>query len=177
MTENPAKKVLAAVKNNPRAVNLILVAGLAGMLLIAVSELIPSPAQEDSTSARADPAAEAAAWEQTLETRLEQLIRQVDGAGETCVMVTLSGGEETVYATDTQTESDGGARRQHLLLAEGSDPPALVESVRTPRVLGVAVLCEGGGDAGVQMRVTQIVQALTDAGASHITVERLAESE
>ena len=44
------------------------------------------------------------------------------------------------------------------------------------RVLGVAVVCEGGGSAAVQSRVTALVQALTGIGTNHITVAKMASA-
>ena len=111
-----------------------------------------------------------------LETRLAALIRAMDGAGETVVMVTLDCGEETTYAADTRTEktsedtrSSAASQRTHLLA--GAQP--VVQSVQAPQVRGVAVLCQGGGNAGTQRRITELVSALTGVGASHITVNKM----
>ena len=60
-------------------------------------------------------------------------------------MVTLESGEETIYALDTlsgQTQE----QQTHVLLDDGT---ALAQTVCTPRVCGVAVVCEGGGDVRV----------------------------
>ena len=78
---------------------------------------------------------------------------------------------ESVYATDT--DRDGGST--HVLLGSGG-ADGLVETVQTPRVLGVAVVCEGGGTAAVQNRVTALVEALTGVGANHITVAKMAST-
>lgn len=117
-----------------------------------------------------------AEYEQQLETRLAALIRDMDGAGETVVMVTLDCGEETTYAADTRTEktsedtrSSAASQRTHLLA--GAQP--VVQSVQAPQVRGVAVLCQGGGNAGTQRRITELVSALTGVGASHITVNKM----
>ena len=79
-------------------------------------------------------------YQTQLEQQLEGLISQLQGAGRTTVMVTLTTGEETVYAVDTQT---GELQQQetHVLLQDGS---ALAETTYLPQVCGVAVLCEGG---------------------------------
>ena len=106
-----------------------------------------------------------------LESRLQTLISQLSGAGPARVMVTLQNGEESVYAADTETSADGAASRKHVLTGGA----ALVETVETPRVLGVAVLCGGGEDPAVQSRVTALVQALTGVGANHVTVAALAD--
>ena len=96
----------------------------------------------------------------------------MDGAGKTSVLVTATAGEQTIYAADETQEADGSRQTQHVLLGSGGTQ-ALVETVMTPRILGVAVVCEGGGSAVVQKRVIDIVQALTDVGASHITVTKM----
>ena len=41
---------------------------------------------------------------------------------------------------------------------------------------GVAVVCEGGGNAAVQNRVTALVETLTGVGANHITVAKMAST-
>ena len=146
----------------------LLAAGLAGMLLICISEWMPaSPAAAPApeTSAGSEESSDYAA---SLEQRLTELIGQMEGAGRTRVMVTLASGGTTQYATDTEDTADS-SRRQHVLLGDGG----LVEQVQTPEVLGVAVVCEGGDDPGLQLAVTELVQALTDAGASHITVTKM----
>lgn len=71
-------------------------------------------------------------------------------------MVTLESGSESIYATDT--DADGAST--HVLLGSGR-ADGLVETVQTPQVLGVAVVCEGGGNAAVQNRVTALVETLT----------------
>lgn len=143
---------------------LLLAAGLAGMLLICISEWMPaSPAPEMSAGSE-----ESSDYAASLEQRLTELIGQMEGAGRTRVMVTLASGGTTRYATDTEDTADS-SRRQHVLLGDGG----LVEQVQTPEVLGVAVVCEGGDDPGLQLAVTELVQALTDAGASHITVTKM----
>ena len=170
----PLQKLAAAFKGDKRLVNLAVAAGLAGMLLIG----LPSGGAAGSDVPQESPAAfqdTAARYEQELEARLEALICQVDGAGAAQVMVTLAESPRTVYATDTETDAAGSSRSEHLLLADGADPPALVESTLSPQVQGVAVLCEGGGDVTVQAKVTEIVKVLTGAGASSITVERLTQ--
>mgnify|MGYP007066793942 CR=1 FL=1 len=53
----------------------------------------------------------------------------------------------------------------------GAQP--VVQSVQAPQVRGVAVLCQGGGNAGTQRRITELVSALTGVGASHITVNKM----
>ena len=158
-----AARLRAALADEKQRVNLLVCIGLAGLLLLAVSSWLPADSSTQSTApaAMTDSTADYAA---ELETRVE-------GAGKTAVMVTLESGSESIYATDT--DSDGSST--HVLLGSGG-ADGLVETVETPRVLGVAVVCEGGGSAAVQSRVTALVQALTGIGTNHITVAKMASA-
>lgn len=172
------RKLLELFKGEKKLLNLTVAAGILGMLLIGVSEWIPEH-QPDQTS-EAGAAVSALTTEEyasELETRLEALIQQMDGAGNVRVMVTMAESSRTVYATDTETDGNGSVRSEHLLLSDGSSPPALVETTRLPQVQGVVVLCEGGDDVTVQARITEIVDVLTGAGASHISVERMTSQQ
>ena len=151
-----------------RRVNLLAAMGTLGIALLALSSLFPK--EKTVQADRSLP--EQSSYAEELEQRLESLISQVDGAGKTSVLVTAAGGEETVYAADETQEADGSRQLQHVLLG-GGGAQGLVETVRTPQILGVAVVCEGGGSIIVQKRIIDIVQALTDVGASHITVTKM----
>ena len=138
--------------------------GLLAMLLILLSELLPS-----GKTPSVEPAGQTVTEYQTqLETRLEKLISQMAGAGKTTVMITLENGEETLYALDTQSGQMQQQQTQVLL----EDGTALAETIYQPQVRGVAVLCEGGDDVGVAARITELVSALLDLPSNRICVER-----
>ena len=140
--------------------------GAAAMLFLLLSELFTSSAQPAAASA-----ADEGAYRQQLEQQLSDLIAQVEGAGRTTVMITLESGEETIYALDTlsgQTQQ----QQTHVLLDDGT---ALAQTVCTPRVCGVAVVCEGGGDVRVAVRITELVGALLDVPSNRICVEQRRE--
>lgn len=140
--------------------------GVAAMVLILLSELIPAPSAPAVSTPETMPTA--AQYKQQLEQQLETLIGQVEGAGKTTVMLTLESGEETIYALDTlsgQTQS----QQTHVLLDDGT---ALEETTYLPTVCGVAVVCEGGGDVRVAARITELVAALLDVPTNRICVEQ-----
>lgn len=139
--------------------------GGAAMLLLLLSELFPARAEPAAASTAPQ---EAAAYQSSLEDRLETLISQMDGAGKTTVMLTLETGEETIYALDTQS-GQMQEQQTHVLLEDGS---ALAETVYQPQIRGVAVLCDGGGDIRVAARITEMVGALLDLPANRICVEQ-----
>lgn len=178
MTFPSLKAFLGRLGGENRMLNWVIAAGIAGMILIALSEWVPE-SPKTMSAASSEPTAEVSLseYEQALEHRLESLIQEVDGAGESRVMVTLAASEYTVYATDRETRTDGSVREEHLLLNEDAADPALVETTRMPEIQGVAVLCTGADSPDVQAKVTQIVQVLTGIGSNRITVERMAKQD
>lgn len=175
MISSLCKTLRERLGGDKRLLNWIVLAGIAGMVLIALSEWLPDPQTEAVTEQEEPAASTVSDYEADLEQSLEALICQVEGAGEARVMVTLSTSEYIVYATDSETHADGSSRQEHLLLDEKAEEPALVETTRTPEIQGVAVLCTGAESPDVQAKVTQIVQVLTGIGANRITVERMAQ--
>ena len=157
---------LMALLQKKNRVQLAVVLGVLAMLLILFSELIPAP--KTVQTQMEDPSAAETAYREQLEAQLKELIEQIQGAGNTVVMITLESGAETIYATDTQS---GQTQNQetHVLLEDGS---ALEETVYLPTVCGVAVVCDGGGDIRVAARITELVRALLDLPANRICVEQ-----
>lgn len=143
---------------------LAVVLGGAAMLLLLLSELLPAKPSESPAAS----ASQASAYREQLEAQLQDLIGQIDGAGATTVMVTLETGEETVYATDTQS-GQTQSQETHVLLDDGT---ALAQTVYYPQVCGVAVVCDGGGDVRVAARITELVRALLDISSIRICVEQ-----
>ena len=150
-----------------RRESLAVTVGVMAMLLLLLSELLPS-GNTQKTAASTVRTAAVSQYQTQLEQQLEELISQLQGAGRTTVMVTLTTGEETIYAVDTQT-GDLQQQETHVLLQDGS---ALAETTYLPQVCGVAVLCEGGGDVRVAARITELLHSLLDLPANRICVEQ-----
>lgn len=155
--------------NKDKVVRILLWAGLAGILLIAVSELIP---QRDKGEDSASVSLGGAQVERALETRITALLRQVEGVGACRVMVTLESGTQAVYAADTVSAvgADGSTSlsEQYLTVETDDGPVGLLLTRLQPTVKGVVVACAGGGNPTVQQRVIQVVST-----AFHISERRV----
>ena len=167
MKKNEFLSAFHALQSGKNRTSLAVVVGVLAMLLLLLSELLPS-GNTQKAAASAAQTATVSQYQAQLEQQLEELISQLQGAGHTTVMVTLSTGEETVYAVDTQT-GDMQQQETHVLLQDGS---ALAETTCLPQVCGVAVLCEGGGDVRVAARITELLHSLLDLPTNRICVEQ-----
>ena len=103
------------------------------------------------------PVADAESYREVLTAEVCALLSEVRGVGEVSVLLTLEAGESHVYA-----EGDGG-----YITAGGEG--LLLES-RPPRVAGVAVVCDGGGDPAVREAVAQMLAAALGIGAHRVKV-------
>ena len=166
MKKNEFLSAFHALQSGKNRTSLAVVVGVLAMLLLLLSELLPSGTTQKA--AVSTQTATVSQYQTQLEQQLEELISQLQGAGHTTVMVTLSTGEETVYAVDTQT-GDMQQQETHVLLQDGS---ALAETTYLPQVCGVAVLCEGGGDVRVAARITELLHSLLDLPTNRICVEQ-----
>ena len=167
MKKNELLSALRSLQNNKNRTALAVTVGVMAMLLLLLSELLPS-GNTQKTAASTVRTAAVSQYQTQLEQQLEELISQLQGAGRTTVMVTLTTGEETIYAVDTQT-GDLQQQEKHVLLQDGS---ALAETTYLPQVCGVAVLGEGGGDVRVAARITELLHSLLDLPANRICVEQ-----
>ena len=156
--------------NRDKTIRLLLWIGLAGILLIAVSELFPRRDKKAEQTASVTLTGSQVEW--ALEQRIAELLRQVEGVGACRVMVTLEKGSEAVYATDIVSAEDGdgsSSLSEHYLTVDTAAGPAgLLLTQLEPTVKGVAVVCEGGGNPAVQQRVIQVVST-----AFHISERRV----
>ena len=81
-----AARLRTALADEKQRVNLLVLMGLAGLVLLAFSAWLPADdAAQPAPAAAQETAADYAAQ---LESRLTALIRCVDGAGNTCLLYT-----------------------------------------------------------------------------------------
>ena len=105
------------------------------------------------------------------EQKLERTLSQVEGAGETQVILTLDGGSRQVLARNQEREGDGGTSNTVVTVGKGSGAQEVVPlQTVAPQFRGALVVCPGGGDPQVRLRMIEAVSALTGLGSDRISV-------
>ncbi len=111
-----------------------------------------------------------------LEEKLSETLSKVHGAGDVTVMLTVQGGSRQVLAMDEKSshKADGGSETQSTtVVVSGSSAagsgPVLVQQLY-PRFQGALVVCSGGEDAGVRLKLMEAVSALTGLGTDKISI-------
>ncbi len=122
---------------------------------------------------RNQPAADAApsgteeleAYRVSLEKRIADLCAAVEGVSDVRVSVTLSGGFETVYATETK---NGG--EVYATIGSGSSAKALVIAQNPPEVAGIGVVCRGGSSTAVKGTLTALLSSAFRVPSNRISI-------
>lgn len=122
-----------------------------------------------------------------LERKLEQFLLNVEGIGNVKVMITLEDyGEKIVlsekpYSKSGQedTDSQGGKSTKNEYSQEeqvvyekdsqGNEIPYVVKN-KQPEIKGIAVIAQGGNDAKMVVKITNLIQALFGVAAHKISV-------
>lgn len=164
---------------------LLVLLGLAGMVLILLSELIQPKPKQKETALNDEPVSNEA-YIQQMEQRLTLLVQNISGAGKCQVMVTLSQGTEYVYASEGKTTTDRsqntegeGTRKTEqkdnneskiVILDQDGVSRALIETRIEPEIKGVVVVCEGGNSAVVKERIVEAVTTVLGIKSNQVCV-------
>lgn len=124
----------------------------------------------------------------SLENTLEEILSSMEGAGKVKVMITLQSSGETILEKDTsfsrtsstEVDSAGGSRNtaditkteEAIYSGNGKDAP-FVKQVIYPRIEGVVVCAQGGGDTAVNKNITEAIQALFGIDVHKIKVIKM----
>ncbi|GIM44558.1 stage III sporulation protein AG [Collibacillus ludicampi] len=170
------------------------VLGLLGVFLLFGGSLFPT--NQNKTSPQAvDPAHPTVStdqpsthdFEKMYETRLTEMLNQLQGVSDVSVMVNLDSTEEVLYATNDQnnktttneTDKQGGTRvttqmnenNQILITKDGDgDHPVVVKRVK-PHVRGVLVMAKGAENPRVQLAILDAIQRVLDVPAFKISIQ------
>ncbi len=139
---------------------------IAAAFVIGIALMLFSPTEDVKSTSITDDASEIFA----LETRLKQLCEHVKGVSDVSVMITPESYGEQQYAADVQTRSDGAIseeRAEFVTVSQGLVPTAKL----SPKIRGIAVVCKGGGDASIKLKLTSLITALFDVSAAAVSIE------
>ena len=161
---------------------LFVILGLAGMFLILISEM--DFGADNDKKEILDDNFSTVEYCDYLENKVEQIVRSIDGAGETRVMITLSETTEYIYATNdkssrksTDSSADTDSENEYVIIEKDNNDTGLLLKTIEPKVRGVAVVCEGGGNPQVQQQIYSAVGAVLSLSTSRISISKLTVTE
>ena len=112
-----------------------------------------------------------------LETKLENIIKQINGVGNVSVMVTLESGPEYVYATDEEQKTNISEDKGTTITSTTTNKNPIIISNEMvvvkeimPTVGGIVVVAGGADNTKVKLEIVKAIQALVDVPQSSIEV-------
>lgn len=160
---------------------LVLVLFAAGLVALLFSELGQSREEKIPQETTTLQKASAQEYVQSLEERITSIISSIDGAGSTRVMITLESGSEDVYLHNydygEDVDEDGAGNREvkneYVVVDNSGEENGIVIRVEEPKIRGVAVVCEGGGNDYVKAQIISTVTALLDISSARVSVAKM----
>lgn len=145
---------------------LILLGAGVGILLLLLGSGWFSPSAKNTEEKLAkDVQEELDDYRTALEGRIRALCESVDGVDQVTVAVTLSGSFETVYATELR---DGN--EHYVTLGSGSSAVALPLYRTEPEIVGIGIVCRGGGNDNVRRELTSLLSSLFHIPSNRIYI-------
>ena len=164
------KKRLEHLFRQYKYVLLVILVGVVLLLLPPLWEKEDAGEEEETQTPQEVSTEDSAA---ALERRLEEALSRIQGVGEADVILTLKSGPQKILAQDSETsigERGTEASVSSVIISGGSGEEAIVVQQLSPQYQGALVICSGGDDPEVRLRLVEAVSALTGLGADKISV-------
>jgi len=162
---NTSKSVREAVKKY-RYVIIVLLVGLFLMMLPENAE--PEPDTQVQMHQEE---------EEDLQSSLERILSEMDGAGKVKVLLTQSAGERRVYQTNDstdQSDTSKNVRRETVIVTESNrTQTGLLQQTLPPVYLGAVILCQGADSAAIRLAIIEAVASATGLKSHNISVLKM----
>lgn len=113
-----------------------------------------------------------------LESKLQNVLSNVKGAGDVKVMVTVDGSPELVYAKEEDSKvssnsagtTTSSSSASPIIVTTGGESNALILTENLPEVKGVIVVSSGANDVSIKMGILNAVSTLLDISIDKVSV-------
>lgn len=111
-------------------------------------------------------------YEIALERKLESLIKRVNGAGKTTVLLTTDGSNSEEILTESVTTYENGVKKTTETAVLINGKPYVVKT-HNPNIVGVIVVCEGANDLSVKLAITEILTTTLNVDCENIRILKM----
>lgn len=115
-------------------------------------------------------------YEKELEGKLKDILEKIDGVGEVDVMITLS--DDGTKSLDKDIKESTEYTEENTVIYDNDDKTVpYVTSTKRPKVKGVLVVAQGGGNPQTDSDISCAVQALFDVAPHKIKIAKMLSRE
>ena len=108
-----------------------------------------------------------------LEKKLGEILSKVDGAGEVSVMLTVRRGTERLFAVDqhrVESDDESELREEIVIVSTENGEGTVLIGRNAPVFQGALIVCPGGDDPEIVLKLTKALSGLTGLSSGRITV-------
>ncbi|MDE6427096.1 MAG: hypothetical protein K2K89_13325 [Ruminococcus sp.] len=151
--------------------------GIAGLIFIMLSAIIPDGKDTEMTEYSSEHGVYSAeSFRIDTEKRLEEFLSSIEGAGDVKVCITVATDQRYIYATEGRRNQSGNTteeEKKYVIIGNGSEKTALVETVQPPAITGAVVACSGYESPAVQEQIYKATSAALGISTGQIYVTKL----
>ena len=151
--------------------------GIAGLIFIMLSAIIPDGKDTEITEYSSENGVyNAESFRIDTEKRLEEFLSSIEGAGDVKVCIMVATDQRYVYATEGRRNQSGNTteeEKKYVIIGNGSEKTALVETVQPPAITGAVVACSGYESPAVQEQIYKATSAALGISTGQIYVTKL----
>lgn len=153
---------------------------LVGLLLAVIAvpvEEKKEPKETQTTDTAVRTRQQESDYESRMEERLEELLQNVEGVGQVRVMLTFQGSGEKIVEKDRVPDLEESGEETVYAEYGSSERVPYVTSETNPKVDGVLIIAQGGGDSHIRQDILEAAQALFGVDAHKIKIMKMEESK
>lgn len=111
-------------------------------------------------------------YESELELKLENTIKNVQGAGKVSVVITTDGSSSEEVLKESVTTYENGVKttKENVVMVNGK--PYVIKT-NAPKVVGVVVVCQGANDLSVKLAITEILTTTLNVDCDNIRILKM----
>ena len=168
------KLKFSELKNSSTKTRIIFIVGIIVIILVFCFDMFSNDNKTTDTSSYG---VDINTYKTQMEKELTSLLKNMSGVGKVKVMITLESNQEIIYETEAQIDksnsdnsSDYSKKENCVIVDNGSENNGLVKKINEPKIRGVLVICEGGGNVTVKAKVTEAVEKLFSISSARVCV-------
>ena len=98
-------------------------------------------------------------YKELLEREVESICMSVSGVNKVDAVVFLSDVGGSLYAQNTQSGGSGSDKNEYVIIGSGSNAHALYLGESLPKLSGIGVVCDTGGDASKRNEILVLLSS------------------
>ncbi len=160
-----------------------LIGALIGILLLVIAIPVPKAEKNELTEAVKEEVSER---EYSLEVELKEILQRISGVGRAEVFITYEDDGRIIVEKDEsvseelikEADSSGGTRtttstrNEKATVYGNADAPYVIQEL-SPRIKGILVVAEGGGNIAVKKQIQETIEALFGLDSHKISIMKM----